>query len=82
MINGASVRSGNKMAGDEMVFSLVQEHRLFGLALLSGMRAPRLKQTFLARRQRTMFLFQERSLSFLGEVQVWNGLEQDLRVGM
>ena len=36
----------------------------------------------LIRRQWTKFLFQEGLFSFLGEVQFWNSLEQDLRIGV
>jgi len=70
------------MAGDEVIFSLVQEQGFFGLASFSGMGTSRLEQTSSIRGQGAVFLFQESLLPFLIEIQFRDGLEQDLGVGV
>jgi hypothetical protein len=41
---GLLIRSGNKMAGDEVIFSFVHEQGFFGLTLFFEMGASRLEQ--------------------------------------
>jgi hypothetical protein len=82
IINGLLIHLGNKMAGDEVIFSFVQKQGFFSLAPFSGMGASWLEQTSSIQRQRVMSLFQESLLLFLRGIQFWNGLEQDLGVGV
>jgi hypothetical protein len=79
---GLLIRLGNKMAGDEVIFSFVQEQGFFSLAPFSEMGTSWLKQTSSIQRQGEMFLFQESFLPFLIEIQFRDGLEQDLGVGV
>jgi hypothetical protein len=79
---GLLIRLGNKMAGDEVIFSLVHEQGFFGLTLFFEMGASWLEQTSSIRRQEMLFLFQKSFFSFLGGIQFWDGLEQDLGVGV
>lgn len=70
------------MAGDEVVFSLVKKDRLIRLASLSEVRTSRLEETPLFQRLETDLLPGKSPLSPFRRVESWNGLEQDLSVGM
>ncbi len=76
------IRLRNKMAGDKVIFSRVQEKGFFRLAPFSGVGASWLEQASPLRRQGTRFLFQGFLLPFLGGIQFWDGLEQKLCVGV
>ncbi|MBP1698913.1 MAG: hypothetical protein H6Q41_4101, partial [Deltaproteobacteria bacterium] len=79
---GLLICLGNKMAGDEVIFSFVEEQGFFRLAPFSGMGTSWLEQTSSIRRREAVVLFQESFLPFLVKIQFGDGLEQDLSVGV
>ncbi len=70
------------MAGDEVIFSLVQEQGVFGLAPLSGMGTSWLEQAPLIRGQGMGLLSQEGLFPLLEGFQFWDSLKQDLSIGV
>jgi hypothetical protein len=70
------------MAGDEVVLPFIEEDGFFGLTLLLRMGASGLKETSSLRREDSGFFPCEHLFPSTGGIEFWNGLEQELSVGM